>query len=109
MHTFFINTSGRELENYSDIFEIQHETRRLVSLECALSEWDDPEKGFKACTRKMGELIDSYKDINNNFNLILYVDLLSYKSYTSIPMNKHRERYACLKALHSILKHYKRQ
>lgn len=106
MHTFFVNTTGKELENYSDIFEIQHETRRLVSLECPLTEWNDEDKGYKACVRKMGELIDSYKDINNDFNLIIYVDLLSYETYTSIPMNKHRERYACLKALHSVLKHY---
>lgn len=106
MHTFFINTSGKELENYSDIFEIQHETRRLVSLECPLTKWTDEDQGYKTCVHKMGELIDSYKDINNDFNLILYVDLLSYDVYTSIPMDKHRERYACLKALHSILKHY---
>jgi len=106
MHTFFVNTTGKDLENYSDIFEIQHETRRLVSLECPLAEWNNEDKGYKACVRKMGELIDSYKDINNDFNLIIYVDLLSYEVYTSIPMNKHRERYACLKALHSVLKHY---
>lgn len=106
MHTFFINTSGKNLEIYSDIFEIQHETRRLISLECPLAEWTDSEKGYKACVRRMGELIDSYKDINNDFNLILYVDLLSYEIYTSLPLNKHRERYACLKALRSVLKHY---
>ncbi len=106
MHTFFINTSGKEFENYADIFEIQHETRRLVSLDCPIADWCDEETGYKACVNKMGELIDSYKDINNNFNLVLYVDLLSYKEYTDIPMDKHRERYACLKALHSLLKHY---
>lgn len=106
MHTFFVNTTGKELENYSDIFEIQHETRRLVSLECPLAKWNDEEKGYKACVRKMGELIDSYKDINNDFNLIIYIDLLSYDIYTSIAMNKHRERYACIKALHTILRHY---
>lgn len=106
MHTFFINTSGKELENYSDIFEIQHETRRLVSLECPLTEWNNEKKGYEACVCKMGELIDNYKDINNDFNLIFYIDLLSCEKYTSIPMNKHRERYACLVALHSILKHY---
>lgn len=106
MHTFFINTSGKELENYSDIFEIQHETRRLVSLECPLAEWSDNEKGYKACAHKMGEMIDNYKDMNNEFNLILYIDLLTINEYTSIPVNRHRERYACLKALHSITKQY---
>ena len=106
MHTFFINTSGNELDDYSDIFEIQHETRRLVSLDCPLSDWNVDGKGYVACVKKMEELIDNYKDINNVFNLIIYVDLLSYCDYTSIPMNNHRERYACLRALRSIIKHY---
>ncbi len=106
MHTFFINTSGKELENYSNIFEIQHEMRRLVSIDCPIADWCDEEVGYEACVRRMGELIDSYKDINNSFNLIVYVDLLSYEKYTSIPMSKHRERYACLVALRSLLKHY---
>lgn len=106
MHTFFINTSGKELENYSDIFEIQHETRRLVSLDCPLDKWEDKDEGYKDCVRKMGELIDSYKDINNDFILILYIDLLSYEEYTSIPVNEHRKRHACLKTLRMLLKHY---
>lgn len=106
MHTFFVNTTGKELENYAKIFEIQHETRRLVSLDCSLTEWHDEEKGYKACVSKMGKLIDSYKDINNDFNLIFYVDLLAYEAYTSIPTHKDRERYACLKVLRSVLKHY---
>ncbi len=106
MHTFFINTSGKELENYSEIFEIQRETRRLVSLECPLTDWNSQETGYKALIHKMGDLIDNYKDINNDFNLILYIDLLSYEEYTAIPMSKHRERYACLKALRSILRCY---
>lgn len=106
MHTFFVNTSSNELENYSDIFEIQHETRRLISLECPIAEWNDAEKGYAACVRKMEELIDSYKDINNDFNLIVYVDLLPYDIYTSIPAAENRERGACLMALRSVLKHY---
>ena len=106
MHTFFINTSGKELRSCAEIFEIQHETRRLVSLDCPLAKWNDAEQGYKACVTKMGDLIDSYKDINNDFNLILYIDLLAYEKYTSIPMSEHRRRHACLKALRSILKHY---
>ncbi len=106
MHTFFINTSGNELENFSDIFEIQHETRRLVSLDCPLGLWNDKDSGYKSCVKKMGELIDSYKSINNDFNLIIYVDLLGYEAYTRIPMDAHRERFACLAALRSVLLQY---
>ena len=72
MHTFFINTSGKELESCHEIFEILHETRRLVSLDCSLADGENADCGYKACVRKMGELIDSYKDIDNNFNLILF-------------------------------------
>ncbi len=106
MHTFFINTSGKELENYADIFEMQHETKRLVSLSCPLADWNEKETGYRACAGRMGELIDNYKEINNDFNLIVYIDLLTYKQYTSISMSNHRERYACLKTLRAILKHY---
>ena len=106
MHTFFINTTGKELENYADILEIQHETRKLVSLNCPITEWNQEEAGYRACVRRMGELIDSYKDINNRFNLIIFVDLIQYARYTTIPMDKHRERYACLKAMRTMLKHY---
>lgn len=106
MHTFFINTSGKELENYEGFFEVQHETRQLVSLECPILKWKDEDVGYEACVRKMGELIDSYKDITNTFNLILYIDLLPYKEYTSISMDSHLERYACLLAMRTMLKHY---
>lgn len=106
MHTFFINTSGKEIGSYSEILEIQHETRRLVSLDCPIDKWNDAEAGYKSCALKMGEMIDNYKDMNNSYNLLIYLDLIAYEKYTSIPMDKHRERYACLKALHSLLKHY---
>ncbi len=106
MHTFFINTSGNEIENYSDILEIQHETRKLVSLNCPLEKWQQEEEGYKACVSHMGEQIDSYKDINNDFNLIVYVDLISVKEYAEISMRDHRVRFACLEALYALFKQY---
>lgn len=106
MHTFFINTSGNEIENYSDILEIQHETRKLVSLNCPLTKWQHAEEGYRACVSNMGEQIDSYKDINNDFNLIIYVDLTAIKEYAEISMQAHRERFACLQALYAFFKSY---
>ncbi|MBO4983621.1 MAG: hypothetical protein J6D23_06135 [Clostridia bacterium] len=106
MHTFFINTSGKKLENYEGFFTVQHETRQLVSLECPISKWENKDEGYEACAKKMAELIDSYKDMTNTFNLILYVDLLPYSEYTSIPMDDHERRYACLRALRTMIKHY---
>ena len=109
MHTFFVNTSGVALENYKEILEMQHETRKLVSLDCPIETWTSEETGYKGLARKMGELIDSYKEINNTYNLIVYVDLLTYKDYTAIPMDKHLERYACLQALYMLVTRYIRE
>lgn len=106
MHTFFINTSGKPLDHYDSFFTVQHETRQLVSLDCSFSQWQDKETGYEACVKKMGELIDSYKDMTNAFNLIFYVDLLPYSEYTAIPMSEHEKRYACLRALRTMIKHY---
>ncbi len=110
MHTFFINTSERKQDDYPDVFEILNENRSLISLDCLISEWHDEEKGYKACVRKIGELIDNYKDINNDFNLIIYVDLLVYKIYTDISSKDgQRERYACLEALRTLINGYIRK
>lgn len=109
MHTFFINTSGMALDHYKEILEMQQETRKLVSLECPIDTWLDEEAGFKSCARRMGELIDSYKEINNDYNLIVYVDLIAYKPYTSLPFDKHQERYACVQALYALLTRYIRE
>lgn len=109
MHTFFVNTSGATLDNYKEILEMQHETRKLVSLDCPLESWTSEETGFKSLARKMGELIDSYKEINNDYNLIVYVDMIAYKEYTAIPMDKSMERYACLQALYMLITRYIRE
>ena len=109
MHTFFVNTSEHELTKYPEVFEVMEETHRLVSLNCPLAKWKDENLGFKACVNRMGELIDSYEDINNGFNLIVYIDLFTFETKDLFPQDlqeKHRERFACLTALRSMLRHY---
>lgn len=108
MHTFFLNTTGKVFKNYNEIFDIQHETRKLVSIDVPFSSWEDEELGFMACVQKMGELIDNYKDINNDFNIIIYIDLTSWREYSSIPLGRHRDRFACVEAMMSILMRYVR-
>ena len=68
MHTFFINTSKRELDGYDILFDIHYENKALVSMECLMSDWHDSDKGYAACVRKMSEMIDSYAELNNAFN-----------------------------------------
>lgn len=106
MHTFFINTSGKDLGNYKELLEVQQEIRQLVWLDCPLQSWLDPDTGVEECVRHMGEMIDSYGELSNRFNLIVYVDLLQCKQFASLPMESHRARYACLKAMHTLYTHY---
>ena len=106
MHTFFINTSKQELNIFDEVFDIPREVRELITLDCPLDQWMDPEKGFKGCIRKMGEIIDSYKDVTNAFNLILYVDMISFRQYASLPLGEHRARSACTEVMHMLLRHY---
>ena len=71
MHTFFINTSGKDLGNYKELLEVQQEIRQLVWLDCPLQSWLDPDTGVEECVRHMGEMIDSYGELSNRFNLIV--------------------------------------
>ena len=102
MHTFFINTSDRE------IMDIEITNRKLIMLNYSLKEWKDTKKGYIACAEKISELIDNHKDINNDFNLVIYADLTAIKLYNSLEPNidNHLKREACLFAFYSVLKHY---
>ena len=64
MHTFFINTSKKNLEGYDVLCDIHYENRALVSLTCPMSDWYDPEKGYEACVAQMSDLIDGYVDFD---------------------------------------------
>lgn len=84
MNTFFINTSQKQWKEYGVLFDIDVESKKLVWMDCPLADWMDPEKGYKSCFRKMGEMIDGYVELNNAFDLIVYVDLLEVRSYADI-------------------------
>ena len=75
MHTFFINTSKKELNEYDVLFDIHYEKKTLVSMECPMSDWYDGDKGYMACVKQMSDMIDGYVELNNAFNLIIYIDL----------------------------------
>ena len=83
MHTFFINTSGKELFSYKGIMDIEEVNRKLFLLNCPLKDWSDKITGYVSCADRIGELIDNYREINNDFNLVVYIDLLSVPEYVS--------------------------
>ena len=108
MHTFFINTSDRDFMSDKEIMDIEITNRKLLFLNYYLKDWQDSKKGYIACADKISELIDNHKDINNDFNIVIYVDLTAIEMYNSLEpgIDNHLKREACLFAFYSVLKHY---
>ncbi len=107
MHTFFINTSKKELKGYDVLFDIHYENKTLVSMNCPMSDWFDNDNGYVACVKQMSDMIDGYVELNNSFNLIVYVDLPEYKAYSSIPRDEFhdKDRDECCRAMHILFTH----
>ncbi len=107
MHTFFINTSKKELNACDILFDIHYENKTLVSMDCLMSDWYDKEKGYTACVKQMSDMIDGYVELNNAFNLIVYIDLPENKAYSSIQRDAFhdKERDECCSAMHVLFTH----
>ena len=84
MHTFFINTSKKSLQDYAVLFDVYEANKTFLPLECPMEDWLDLQAGYRACLQKMGELIDGYAEIDDTFNLVVYVDLLEHPVYAAI-------------------------
>ncbi len=107
MHTFFINTSKKDLNACDVLFDIQYENKTLVSMECLMSDWYNKDDGYIACVKQMSDMIDGYVELNNAFNLILYIDLPEIEAYASIPRDAFhdKERDECCRAMHVLFTH----
>lgn len=81
MHTVLINTSANPIRDQMDVLWMEREYKQYFVLDCPLDTAQDIEKGFEECALSIGEQIDVYKDINNEFNLILYVDYLEMEKH----------------------------
>ncbi len=103
MHTFFLNTSGQQIDNVSDLLEIELENKKLVILDCPFDTWDSREDGFRSCAVRMGNLIDDYEELSGEYQLVIYVDLISDQTYSAIPQvgTRGQEICSCLEALHA--------
>lgn len=108
MHTFFINTSENKIDQYDDVFEVCRENRELISLDCPIAEWHNENGGYKALASEIGEIIDSYRDVGNEYNLILYVDLFRFNALRNIPRGENLEREQCILALKAVVRRYMR-
>lgn len=107
MHTFFINTSKKPLNEYDVLFDIHYERKSFVSMDCAMSDWFDNDKGYIPCVKRMSDMIEGYVELNNAFNLILYIDLCENQAYSSIQRDEFHddERGACCRAMHILFTH----
>ena len=107
MHTFFINTSKKSLNGYDVLLDIHYENKALVSMDCLMSDWYDKEKGYVACAKQMSDMLDGYVELNNAYNLIIYVDLSDSKVYSSIPRDAFhdKDREECCRAMHILFTH----
>lgn len=84
MHTVFINTSGTAICGRADVLGIEREFKKLTLLQCPLSSWLSDGEGIEACALRIGEMIDTHKELNNAYNLIVYVDLLEIPEYKAV-------------------------
>lgn len=107
MHTFFINTSKKDLNAYDILFDIHKENKDLVSMACPMPDWYDKEKGYAVCLRQMSDMIDGYVGIDNAFDLILYVDLPENEVYSAIERDAYhdQQRLECCTAMRILFTH----
>lgn len=107
MHTFFINASSRRLNEYDILFDIQVENKTFVSMDCPMAVWYDTKKGYSACIRKMSDMIEGNVELNNAFDLIIYVDLPENTLYSSFKRDEFNDvkREECKVAMKYLYTH----
>jgi hypothetical protein len=84
MHTVFINASNNRIDGRFDVLSMEKEYRNLLTMDHPLSLWNDRDRGYEKCALLIGEQIDSYKEINNDYHLIAYVDLMEFPEYAEL-------------------------
>lgn len=81
MHTVFINTSRAQFSGRMDVLWMEREYKQYIAIDSPLSAACGARQGFASCALRIGEQIDIHKDINNDFNLVLYADYLEFEEY----------------------------
>ena len=76
MHTVFINTTKNKIGGRFDSLRNAKDLKKLMYVDCPLDAWNDEETGFKCATQQIANFIDTYNYVNNDFNLVVYVDML---------------------------------
>lgn len=81
MHTVLINASKNHISEQMDALWMEREYQQIITMNCPLDAAGGWKKGFASCALKIGEQIDISKDINNDFNLVVYMDYLEMEKH----------------------------
>lgn len=87
MHTVFINTTNHPVGDRIDVLKYEKKFKKLLYVKCPLTVWNDEYKGFKGALKTIAEYIDTYNDVDNDFNLIVYADLIEISEYMQLSLS----------------------
>lgn len=76
MHTVFINTTKNIIGGRFDALKNAKDLKKLMYVECPLDGWKDEKTGYPCVVQQVADFIDTYNDVNNDFNLIVYADMV---------------------------------
>lgn len=96
MHTVFINTTERIIDIHPgfgndggsglDLLNCELELKKLKYVHCPLKNWNDERVGYKNAVREVSIYIDTYSNVGNDFNLIVYADLREVARYMGLSL-----------------------
>lgn len=76
MHTVFINTTENPIGGRFDALKSAKDLKKLMYVRCPLPSWLDEEGGYRSITEQIATFIDTFNNVNNDYNLVIYVDML---------------------------------
>jgi len=114
-HTFFINASSGTFERYRDLVEMEMEKRKLLTPDLLhggentypIREWyglKGEKRAYERCADRITEIIDSDKNVADEFNLLIYIDLNEIPEYTAVSKENASAKLHCRQALRRILR-----
>ena len=102
MHTVFMNASKNPIRDQMDVLWMEREYKQYFVLDCSLESEQGLQKEFEECTLKIGEQIDIYKEINNDFNMVVYADYLEMEKLLREPFPEYDSDHWTENAVYEI-------
>lgn len=76
MHTIFINTTKNVIGWRFDSLNIAKDLKKLMYVDYPLDRWNSETKGYETVVQQIAEHNDTYSYVSDDFNLIIYVDMI---------------------------------